>query len=195
MSSTDEGKGQETHFVMPTLLRTLTEAELESCRFSSPVAATLLVRFPLGYRRSGVFCCFVVHLIRHCGWDLLLNSKEPLHRNCIKMRLLTNPPTSVVLIDSNSYIEVHVNAASDIPVNEYTTLLPVIKEAILSGMFAACKALNSKQTKPHLTFYCPHTPCSVKATSSSASPKPKDQHTATLTPNRKYWRCDLVWKC
>ena len=69
------------------LLLTLSEEELERCRVSSPAIATLLVCFPSGSRRAGVFCCFVVHLIRHCGWDLLLNAKEPLHRNCIKLQL------------------------------------------------------------------------------------------------------------
>ena len=181
---------EETHYVVPALLQTLSKGELEKRRISSPVAATLLVRFPHGSRRAGVFCCFVVHLIRHCGWDLIFDSKEPLYRNCIRMRLLTSPPISVVLIDSNSYIEVHVNTATDIPVSEYAGILPIIKQAILSGIFAACKALNYQQTKPELTFYCPHTRPSLEATQTDEPPKPK-QHTVTLTPDRKYWRCDL----
>ena len=89
-------------------------SELEKRRMSSPIEATLLVRFPRGFRRAGVFCCFAVHLIRHCGWSIIFDSKEPLYRNCIRMRLLTRPPISVVLIDSNSYIEVHVNTATGV---------------------------------------------------------------------------------
>ena len=183
---------EETHYVVPALLQTLSKGELEKRRTSSPVAATLLVRFPRGSRRAGVFCCFVVHLIRHCGWDLIFDSKEPLYRNCIRMRLLLrgSPPISVVLVDSNSYIEVHVNTATGIPVGEYAGILPIIKQAILSGIFAACKALNYQQTKPELTFYCPHTRPSLEATQTDEPPKPK-QHTVTLTPDRKYWRCDL----
>ena len=181
---------EETHYVVPALLQTLSKGELEKRRISSPVAATLLVRFPRGSRRAGVFCCFVVHLIRHCGWDLIFDSKEPLYRNCIRMRLLTSPPISVVLIDSNSCIEVHVNTATGIPVGEYAGILPIIKQAILSGIFAACKALNYQQTKPELTFYCPHTRPSLETTQTDEPPKPK-QHTVTLTPDRKYWRCDL----
>ena len=47
----------------------------------------LLFWFPHGSRRTGVFCCFVVHLINYCGWDLLLDPSvaEPLHRNCIRL--------------------------------------------------------------------------------------------------------------
>ena len=179
---------KETHYIMPTLWKTVPEADLESRRIYSPVAATLLVRFPRRFRRAGVFCCFVVHLIRYCGWDLLLETKEPLYRNCIELHLQTSPPLTVVLIDSNTHIEVHVNASSGIPVSEYTGLLPIIKQAILSGIFSACRALKYTQTKPHLTFYCPHTQPSSLA---DDAPKSKVQHTATLTPNRKYWSCDL----
>ena len=179
---------KELHYVMPALWRTLSEVELDSRRVSSPMAATLLVRFPRGFRRAGVFCCFTVHLIRYCGWDLLLETDQQLYRNCIKLRLLGSPPVTVVLIDSNSYIEVHVNTTTSIPIAEYAHLLPCIKNSILSGIFAACKALNYKQTKPHLTFYCPHT---LPSASTDNSPKSKVQHTATLSRDRKYWRCDL----
>ena len=185
-SSLTTADQQETHYIMPTLWKIVPEADLKSQRIYSPVAATLLVRFPRCFRRAGVFCCFVVHLIRYCGWDLLLDTNEPLYRNCIKLRLLTNPPLTVVLIDSNTHIEVHVNASSDIPVSEYAGLLPIIKQAILSGIFSACRALKYTQTKPHLTFYCPHT----QPSASTDDPKVQ-QHTATLTVNRKYWRCDL----
>ena len=67
------------HFVMPASLVTLSEAELEAHRVSSTAVATLLVKFPQGARRAGVFCCFAVHLVRHCGWKLLLDTKEPLY--------------------------------------------------------------------------------------------------------------------
>ena len=187
--SPSSGK-EETHFVVPALLQTLKEGELEKRRISSLVAATLLVRFPCGSRRAGVFCCFAVHLIRHCGWSLIFDSKEPLYRNCIRMRLLTSPPISVVLIDSNSYIEIHINTATGIAVGKYEGLLPIIKQAILSGIFSACKALNYQQTKPELTFYCPHTRPSLEATQADEASKPK-QHTVTLTRDRQFWRCDL----
>ena len=182
---------EELYYVMPALMLTLSEAELDKHRVTSPVAATLLVRFPHGSRRAGVFCCFVVHLIRHCGWELLLNAKEPLYRNCIKLRLLTSPPCLVTVIDSNSYIEIHADTTSQVPMSEYAGLLPVIKQSILSGICAACSALNYKKTKPQLTFFCPH---SADVTSESQSQLVK-QHTATLTPDRKYWCCDLLPNC
>ena len=174
------------YYVMPSLMLTLGEAEIKKRRVPSPIAATLLVRFPHGSRRAGVFCCFVVHLIRYCGWELLLDAKEPLYRNCIKFRLLTSPPCLVTVIDSNSYIEIHTDASSQIPTNEYAGLLPVIKQSILSGICAACSALNYKKTKPQLTFFCPH------SVTSESLPQVVKQHTATLTLDRKYWCCDIL---
>ena len=189
-STSSDQEQEETHYIMPTLWKTLSEEDIESRRISSPVAATLLVRFPKGFRRAGVFCCLVVHLIHSCGWDLVLESKEPLYRNCIKLRLLTSPPLTIVLIDSNSHIEVHVNASTAFLVSDYTGLLPIIKRAIPSSIFSACRALNYLQTKPHFTFYCPHIQASL-STYDHDVPKPKVQHTATLTHDRKYWRCDI----
>lgn len=177
---------KDTYFVMPSLLLTLSEAELDKRRFTSPVASTLLIRFPHGSRRAGVFCCFVVHLIRYCGWELLLDAKEPLYRNCITLRLTTSPPCLVTVIDSNSYIEVYADATDRVSANEYTGLLPVIKQSILSGICAACSALKYKKTKPQLTFFCPHTVSASCDRHDTVKP-----HTATLTLDRKYWSCDL----
>ena len=182
----DGNNSEKSYYVMPSLLLTLSELELDRHRLASSVSATLLVRFPRGSRRAGVFCCFVVYLIRYCGWELLLNAKEPLYRNCIKLRLLTSPPCLVTLIDSNSYIEIYTDANEKVPVSEYTGLLPIIKQSILSGICAACTALNYKRTKPQLTFFCPHS-----VTSECQGPHDTQQHTATLTLDRKYWCCDV----
>ena len=184
----DETSSDDAYYVMPSLLLTLSEAELEKHRTKSPVASPLLIRFPHGARRAGVFCCFVVHLIRHCGWELILDSKEPLYRNCIKLRLLTSPPCVVTVIDSNSYIEIHTDASCRVPANEYAGLLPVIKQSILSGICSACSVLQYKKTKPRLSFFCPHIVVSTSHTLKSAM----KQHTATLTSNRKYWCCDIM---
>ena len=197
-----DSTAEETHFVMPTLLPTLSESELERWRLFSPVAAPLLIKFPKGSRRAGVFCCFIVHLIRYCNWEFFLSKKEQLYRNCVRMRHLiaASLPISVVLIDSNSYIEVYVNATTGIPVSEYTRLLPIIKQTTLSGIYSACKTFKYDLTRPEFAFYCPRTIPSEKATkvtvtgtatSPSSGQPSKSQHTASLSPDRKYWKCDL----
>ena len=193
----DTASAKQKYYVMLSLLPTLPEAELDKYRVSSGVAATLLVQFPGGSRRAGVFCCFVIHLIRHCGWDLLLKSKQPLYRNCVSLQLLSSPPSTITLIDSNTYIEVHVDITAPVPRSEYASHFPIIRQAILNGIRAACSALNYKTTKPELAFLCPHTSPSPPPPPSSPPPFSADQplevkqHTATITKDKKYWRCDV----
>ena len=175
------------YFVMPASLVSLTEDELIQHRVSSTTLATLLVQFPLGSRRAGVFSCFIVHLIRHCGWDLFLDAKVRLFRNCIKFHpKKLSPPVTVTVIDSNSYIEVHAKICAEATGLEVAQLLPMLKGSIFSGIAAACKALNYKQTYPEIAFFCPH----HERESSGASLKP-NQHPASIRPDRKYWCCDV----
>ena len=177
------------YYMMPALTQPLPVGELEKYRVFSPLAAPLLVRFPGGSRRSGVFCCFVAHLIRYYGWKLLLDSKKRLYRNCAKLQLLTSPPSTVTIIDSNTYIEVHVCITAPASSDEVTSTLVLVRQATLNGIQAACVALNYKKTNPELTFFCPHTP---PPTSSSHQPQEVKQHTATITDDKRYWRCDLT---
>ena len=184
---------QQKYYLMLSLLPTLSEAELEKYQVSSPVAATLLVRFPGGSRRAGVFCCLVTHLIRHCAWDLLLKSNQCLYRNCVSLQLLISPPCTITLIDSNAYIEVHVSATAPVPRSKYAGHFPTIRQAILNGIRAVCSRLNYKTTKPELAFLCPHTSPSPSPPSSSADHPAQElkQHTATLTKDKEYWCCDI----
>ena len=182
-------KTTQKYFVMLSLLSTLSEAELEKYRFSSPAASTLLVRFPSRSRRAGVFCCFVIHLIKHGGWKLMLDSSftEPIFRNCAKLELRNvSPPCTITVIDSNPCIEVRMGIAASISRTKYAGHFPVIRQAILNGIRAACITLNYKTTIPELAIYCPHTShCSDERAA------PVRQHTATLSRDRKYWCCDL----
>ena len=187
----DTHSAKQKYYVMLSLLPTLSEADLEKYRISSPVAATLLVRFPGGSRRAGVFCCFVIHLIRYCGWDLLLKSKQPLYRNCVWLQLYTSPPCMITLIDSNTYIEVHVNITAPVPRSEYAGHFPIIRQAIINGIQAACSKLNYKTTKPELAFLCPHTSPFPSPLASADQLQEIRQHTATLTKDKRYWCCDL----
>ena len=188
----DAARDKQKYYMMLSLLLTVPEAELEKYRVSSPVAATLLVRFPDHSRRAGVFCCCVIHLIRYCGWDLLLKSKQPFYRNCVSLQLPTSPPYMITLIDSNTHIEVHMDITVPVTHSEYAGHFPIVRQAILNGIRAACSALNYKMTEPELAFVCPHTSPSLTPPPSSADqPQEVKQHTATLTNDKQYWRCDF----
>ena len=182
-------KDSGPHFVMPASLVTLSDAELKEHRTSSTAVATLLVKFPQASRRAGVFCCFAVHLIRHCGWKLLLDTKEPLYRNCIKFHLMVILPCTVTVIDSNSFIEVHADVSPQATLDECARLLPILKGSIFAGIAAACKALNYKQTCPEIGFVCPHS----EAGSPGTSLQP-ELHSASITSNTLFWCCDVDTK-
>ena len=179
-------KDKETHFVMPAALESLLDTALAQYRESSSEIVPLLIS-----RRAGVFCCFVVHLINHFGWNRILDESQPLYRNCFKIHLPTDPPCSVTLIDSNSLIEVHVKLAAGAVPSECSALLNVIKNAILSSIDAACIALNYKQTKLEFTFHCPHTQPSSQTSSGGQSEELKP-HTATLNYKKTFLTCDLA---
>ncbi len=170
-SSMSVDKEKQTHFVMPAALESLMEAALAQYRESSDEIVPLFIRFLQGSCRAGVFCCFVVHLINHFRWSRILDDTQPLYRNCFKIHLPTDPPCSVTLIDSNSLIEVYVKLAGVAVLSEYSALMNVIKNAILSGINAACSALNYKQTKPEFTFHCPHTQPSSQTSPTDRSKK------------------------
>ena len=105
----------ETEYFMPSLLRSVPPSELEMHRVLNSSADPLLIRFAGGCIRCGVFCCLVVYLMKTCDWQVCLPSGEPvlLARNCVKFRF-PKSPCSITLIDSFSYIEVHVKAHSPV---------------------------------------------------------------------------------
>jgi hypothetical protein len=84
---------------------------------------------------------------------------------------------------------VHIKLAAGAVPSECSALLSVIKNAILSGIDAACIALNYKQTKPEFTFHCPHTQPSSQ-TSSADRPEELKPHTATLNDKKTFLTCD-----
>ena len=159
---------------------------------SSEIVPLLMYDSPKGSRRAGVFCCFVVHLINHFGWSRILDDTQPLYRNYFKIHLPTDPPCSVTLIDSNSLIEVYVKLAVGAVPSECSALLNVIKNAILSGIDAACIALNYKQTKPEFTFHCPCTLNHHLRSLSDDRSKELKPHTATLNDKKNFLICDLA---
>ena len=167
------------HF-MPALLDMLPHSELEKHRVLSSTAAPLLIRFPEGWPRAGVFCCLVIHLMNVCGWKVTHPSGKVIlvARNCIKFRL-PNSPCYVTLIDSFSYIEVHVKA----PTKAYREACPTIQKSIVSGIEAACTKLHYSNDRPSLAIFCPHT-TDDESPSAEQSPSTKPpEHSPQQTPS------------
>ena len=169
---------------MPSSLVTLSEDQLQQHRLSSTSVATLLVKFPKGQRRAGVFCCFASHVIHHCGWDILLDTKVPLYRNCILFHpRRVSPPVTVTVIDSNSFIEVHASISAEATDLECARLLPILKGSVFGGITAACRALRYEHTQPELGFFCPY-----------HEAKEHSLHSASIRSDNVYWCCDVDTK-
>ena len=178
----------ETEFFMPSLLRSVPPSELEMHRVFNSSADPLLIRFVSGCIRCGVFCCLVVYLMKTCGWQVCLPSGEPalLARNCVKFRY-PKRPCSITLIDSFSFIEVHVKA----PLPVCKGLCPLIRKCIISGIELASSSLHYNNDHPEIAIFCPHVVSSEQAASKSIIKK----HYAEVDSTSVYWCCSLDIDC
>ncbi|XP_064400845.1 uncharacterized protein LOC135346993 isoform X5 [Halichondria panicea] len=166
----------QVEFLMPSLLRSVPPSELEDHRVFTSSADPLLIRFVSGCIRCGVFCCLVVFLMKKCGWIVCLPSGKPvlLARNCVKFRL-PDSPGSVTLIDSFSYMEVHVKARPHV----LLTVCPLVRASVLEGVDAASDALHYNNDKPVISIFCPH----------EGATQQGKRHFADIHLSTKLWCC------
>ena len=159
-----ENDHTKSSFFMPSLLDMLPSSDLEKYRYFRELEP-LAISFPTGSPRSGVFCCLQVHLIKEQKWELVTFNGKPeiIAQNCV---MLSHPTIAcnITLIDSFSYIEVHITDESRL--EDVEKILPQIREAILSGIRAANRALNYNIEQPHKTFFCF---CSLASSSAEAT--------------------------
>ena len=169
----------EEEYFMPSLLQRLPSDELDTHRVSSSAAAPLLVRFPHGWPRNGVFCCLVVFLINHCEWEAVFpdtGSPILMAKNCIKFRLPRHTAT-VTLIDSYAHFEIHVES----PPPVCYEICPIIRDNIFRGVDEAAVTLHYNNDIPCPAFFCPH--------SNSSSQTSSNEPHAAITKDQKYWEC------
>ena len=173
-------------YYMPSLLNLLSSAKLERHRVFTSIAHPLLIRFPNGWPRAGVFCCLQVYLIQQLHWKVVLSDGEPklIAQNCV---MLSPPNTTcmVTLIDSFSYFEMHVEASADI----CQKICPMILSQVLSGIHASCRTLRYSNDRPHLAFFCP---CAFAPPSSPTTAcDPPQRHAAELFNEEGSLRCTI----
>ena len=94
-----------TKYFMPSLLRTIS---LEKVRKQLPLPSItvtpLLVYFPAGCARNGVFCALVVYLLTKCQWKFAKGVPECVSHSCVHLRLL-DKPVSIALVDSFTFLK------------------------------------------------------------------------------------------
>ena len=165
LDSSPESLAAVEEYFMPALLDILPREELKKHRVFTSAAAPLLFYFPHGCRRAGLFCCLIVHLMKHSNWSIQSADRSLLlvARNCITFRHLQRT-CFITLVDAFHYIEAHVEATADV----CHTMCPVIREEILSGITSACEKLKYLNDTPQLAVFCPH-PSSAKASPPSST--------------------------
>ena len=172
----------EGEYFMPSLLQRLPSDELDAHRVFSLAAAPLLVRFPNGWPRNGVFCCLVVFLINHCKWQVILPSAGSpilMTKNCIKFRVPGTHPATITMIDSYAYFEIHIKA----PAPVCHKICPSIRDVIFDGINKATDKLHYNNDKPCSGFFCPHSNSNGQASNS-------EPH-AAMTEDQEYWQCTV----
>ena len=172
----------EGDYLMPSLLQMLPPKELDKHRtFSQTAPATLLIRFPQGWPRSGVFCCLVSFLMNHCQWRICRPSLVA--RNCIKFKI-PKYPCSITLIDSFAYFEVHINA----PAKICREVCPIVQQQVFDGIDAASQTLHYNNAHPEPGFFCLH-PTDGGEPSPDTKPLSSSLHPATLSEDCQWLTC------
>ena len=164
-----------TEYFMPSLLQMISPEGVgkllppPSFATSSSSAATLLVHFPAGCARNGVFCALVVYLLSKYHWEFAQGTSECVSRSCVCFQL-PDTPVSIALVDCFSFFKVSVEA----PKPMYPKVCPKIREAIFSGVEAAATALKYNNSKPKPAFLCGK--CSSESPPHAATPFTDDEH-------------------
>ena len=192
LSCTLDASSRSEEFFMPSLLDILPPPDLDKHRVFSSEAAPLLIRYPNGWPRCGVFCCLQVYLIHNCNWKISqTKERRPklCTQNCVKMSYKV---CRVTLIDSFSYIEVHVEA---IEPEDYKMVCPSLVNDIMNGIEASCKALSYDDEQPHLAYFCPCSDAGSNQRQCSASylsdPTNQQRHAAIVLTEFNRLQCTV----
>ena len=153
----------EGKFFVPSLLRMLSSQEISDQRLPlDSIVAPLVLRFPDGPPRRGIFCALVSFLTspeNHFPgpWKLKMPATsvipDCLHRNCIQFTIPSiKSPCTVTLIDTMLQFEVHVSVSST---QAASKLCPAITRAIATGLRKANLALGYTNSTPSFALLCP----------------------------------------
>ena len=191
---------EEGMYFMPFILPDLPPDQVVRHRVqpSSPAAA-LVVLFPGGVAPTGSFCALVASLLstQHPPhWELLPSSTNPgrpecVFRNCIIFKLPKGAPGSLILVDSFSFFEAHVDA----PIQVASSLCLAIRDSILQHLRTAADALQYKQLRPEIAFLCEdHSQPHLSLWQQFFSRQTVLTHPATLSDIGEtwWWRCTLT---
>ena len=168
---------RDGEYLMPALL-----SHMECDKVSQQLhQSTPLIIWPKeGCIPSGLFCCLVAHLLSPSNpshWKVCMDGNKPLHlhRNCISFDQ-TDATEIITLIDTFSYIEVHVDEPS-------CEVCSTLRDHIHKSIKSACNVLKySDEFKD--AFVCTGERCT------SYGP-----HVAVVVPTKSSGKHAYKWKC
>ena len=140
-------KVSEKKYLMPCLLTTTTTSVTQSTKPS------MLLHFPQGLARFGIYCCTVCKLVSSCKWKLYL--KNTIYRNCFQFTLPGCPGIVAINDSFGSFFQVVVDIPPELShkcADICNTLMRVINEVT--------EELRYIPDQPVLAFLCeyPHDP-------------------------------------
>ena len=153
----------EGKFFVPSLLRMLNSKEISDQRLSlDSLVAPLVLHFPDGPPRRGIFCALVSFLTspeNHFPgpWKLKKPARSVtptcLHRNCIQFTVPgLKRACTVTLIDTLLHFEVHLDLKSQ---QAASKCCPVVKQVISAGLRKANIVLGYTNSTPSFALLCP----------------------------------------
>ena len=153
----------EGRFFVPSLLRMLSSQEVADQRLSlDSVVAPLVLHFPDGPPRRGIFCALVSFFTspeNHFPgpWELKMPTKSVtptcLYRNCIQFTVPGfKTACTITLIDTLLHFEVHFKLKSQLVASKFC---PIIRQAISSGLRKANLVLGYTNSTPSFALLCP----------------------------------------
>ena len=173
-----------TELFVPALLKDLDKEEVDKHRISSSNLSSFAIQFLDGGPRQGIFCALLCWLpspenVSSYKWSISVDEIGApicLHRNCIQFDLSDSPAT-VMLIDTYTHFELHIDIDEDFADDLYPKIIPQIRQSIFKGLHKASINLHYYNSTPKPALVCR---CGEG-----------DAHIATGNLELKFWTCSL----
>ena len=153
-------KVDEEKYLMPCLLTTTTTSVTQSTKPSTTTTSvtrstkpSMLLHFPQGLARFGIYCCTVCKLVSSYKWELYL--KNGIYRNCFQFTLPGCPGIVTINDSFGSFFQVVV----DIP-PKLSRKCADIRNTLVRVINEVTEELRYTPDQPVLAFLCeyPHDP-------------------------------------
>ena len=136
-------------YLMPSLL-----TATESLPLTSSSSISMLLYFPLGLTRFGIYCSTVCKLASSCAWKL--SPKCAIHRNIFQF-IIPNSYGTVTLYDSfDSFFHVLVKVSPKLPVNVLSSMCIQVCDTITTVINEVTRDLRYNSDQPVVAFLCNH---------------------------------------